>query len=471
MTATPKISLAAESASDLAACFPANFLWGAATAAYQIEGATREDGRGLSIWDRFSAIRGNVAGGDTGDVATDHYHLMEDDVDLMSTLSLGSYRFSVAWPRILPEGTGAVNSRGLDFYDRLVDTLCGRGITPIATLYHWDLPLALQDHGGWLDRDTALAFADYAEAVLRRLGDRVSGWITLNEPWCSSYLGYGIGVHAPGRRSMQEAVTAGHHLLLAHGLAVPRIRALAQRDARVGITLNLTPVYAADSRPETLRVQQKVDGFHNRWFLDPIFRGAYPDGVFADLGVASPPVQDGDLAEIAVPLDFLGINYYSRLLIRATDDRRPDSASLFDSYAAVGPVPGSTYSAMGWEIYPDGLVDMLLRVREDYGPQAIVVTENGAAYGDIWDGGDRVDDDQRTEYLRKHIQALAVARLLGVPVDGYFAWSLLDNFEWAEGYSRRFGIVYVDYPSQRRIIKRSGLWYADFLATHRNQAK
>jgi beta-glucosidase len=472
MTATPEVRTEAETDVELAACFPASFLWGAATAAYQIEGATRDDGRGPSIWDQFSHTPGKTRDGDTGDVAADHYHLMERDVDLMARLGLGAYRFSIAWPRILPDGAGAANARGLDFYDRLVDRLLQRGIAPVPTLYHWDLPTALQDGGGWLTRGTALAFADYAEAVARRLGDRVTRWITLNEPWCSAYLGYGTGAHAPGMSSLEAAATAAHHLLLAHGWAVPRLRACSRADNRVGITLNLTPVYAADRRPDTLFAQQQADRFHNRWFLDPIFHGQYPARFFERLGVPQPPIADGDLAAIAAPLDFLGINYYSRLLMRAAEEQsqQPRSAPYFDG-EIVGPVPGSAYSDMGWEIYPEGLVDILLRVHQDYHPAAIAVTENGAAFDDVWDGSDGVRDERRRDYLREHIQALAVARMLGVPVEGYFAWSLMDNFEWAEGYSRRFGIVYVDYPSQRRIVKESGRWYAELLALHRAQTR
>ncbi len=472
MTVMPDMHVEQESDADLAASFPAHFLWGAATAAYQIEGAAREDGRGLSIWDRFSHTPGNTHDGDTGDMAANHYHLMEQDVDLMANLGLDAYRFSIAWPRILPQGSGSVNVQGLDFYDRLVDKLLARGITPVATLYHWDLPVALQDRGGWVNRDTALAFAEYTEVVARRLGDRVPRWITLNEPWCSAYLGYGVGAHAPGMRSMHAAFAAAHHLLLAHGLALPRLRELAQPDAHIGITLNLTPVYGADLRPATLYAQKQVDRFHNRWFLDPIFRGSYPSGLFEDFGESPPPIEVGDLASIAAPIDFLGINYYSRLLIRASETPKEDSspASYFDG-KIVGPVPGSVYTDMGWEIYPEGLVDVLLRVHNEYGPKAIMVTENGAAFRDAWDGSEYVRDTQRVEYLRGHLQALAVALMLGIPVEGYFAWSLLDNFEWAEGYARRFGIVYVDYPTQRRIVKDSGQWYAELLATHRARSK
>lgn len=472
MTATLDLRAEAESDAELAACFPSSFLWGAATAAYQIEGAAGEDGRGPSIWDQFSHTPGKTRDGDTGDIAADHYHRMRHDVDMMASLGLTAYRFSIAWPRIVPEGKGAVNARGLDFYESLVDSLLERGIEPIATLYHWDLPQALQDRGGWLMPDSALMFADYADVVARRLGDRVTRWITLNEPWCAAYLGYGTGAHAPGIRGMREAVTAAHHLLLAHGLAVPRLRAAARRDAQVGITLNLTPIYAADRRPETLSAQLRLDSFHNRWFLDPIFRGTYPDGLFHNLGAMPPARADEDLRHIAERIDFLGINYYSRLLIRAGDSRN-ESSRVESNFGAqvVSPVPSAGYTEMGWEVYPEGLADILSRVHRDYLPRAIFVTENGAAYRDIWDGGAIVHDAQRVDYLRKHIQALAVARLLDVPVEGYFAWSLLDNFEWAEGYSRRFGLVYVDYPTQFRVVKDSGLWYAQLLAMHRVRTK
>ncbi len=295
-------------------------------------------------------------------------------------------------------------------------------------------------------------------------------WITLNEPWCAAYLGYGTGVHAPGVQGMQAAVTAAHHLLLAHGLAVPRLRALSRPTSQVGITLNLTPIYAADRRPATLVAQQQADRFHNRWFLDPIFVGAYPARFFERLAVSEPEIADGDLATIAAPLDFLGVNYYSRLVIEArSEGARSRTGPYFDGQV-VGPLPGSASTAMGWEVYPEGLLDLLLRLQQEYSPPAILVTENGAAYDDEWDGGDRVVDVQRRQYLREHLEALAVALLLGVPVEGYCAWSLLDNFEWAEGYSRRFGIVYVDYPTQRRVIKESGRWYAGLLAAHRERA-
>src|SRR5579859_5208607 len=304
--------------------FPAEFLWGAATSAYQIEGATDEDGRGPSIWDTFARVPGAIHQGETGDIAADHYHRMPEDVALMADLQLTSYRFSLSWPRILPQGTGAVNQRGLDFYDRLVDALLARGIQPLATLYHWDLPVALQDRGGWLARDTTYAFADYAEVLARRLGDRVAWWITHNEPWCSAYLGYALGIHAPGLRDKQLAVQVGHHLLLSHGLAVSRLRAYLPPQAQVGIALDFYPVYAADDRPETLLAVKRADTFRNRWFLDPPFRGYYPDDLFSDLGVAPPPIYKDDLSIISVPIDFLGVNYYSRMLVRS----RADTATI-----------------------------------------------------------------------------------------------------------------------------------------------
>ena len=447
--------------------FPADFLWGAATASYQIEGAASEDGRGLSIWDQFAAIPGKVHHGENGDVAADHYHRMPEDVALMAELGLNAYRFSIAWPRILPQGKGTVNGRGLDFYDRLVDALLARGITPLVTLYHWDLPLALHEKGGWLNRETAFAFADYAEVVARQLGDRVDWWVTLNEPWCSAYLGYGTGEHAPGSRKQQSAYIAAHHLLLAHGLALPRLRAHTYLQAQLGITLNLTPVYAANDHPETLHAVELADKMSNRWFLDPIFRGNYPEGLFADAGVASPPIQDGDLDIIATPIDLLGVNNYSRSLIRARVEESGGGDTQTWGYEHVA--ANSSYTEMGWEVYPQALTDVLVRVHRDYAPCAMAVTENGAAFADQWDGRDHISDPQRVHYIREHLQALGRARAQGVPVQGYFVWSLLDNFEWAQGYSKRFGIVYVDYPTQRRIIKDSGHWYAAFIAAQRRQ--
>ncbi len=465
--------------------FPPDFLWGAATSAYQIEGAVHEDGRAPSMWDRFAAVPGATYQGQTGEIAVDHYHRMEDDVALMAELNLSIYRFSLSWPRILPQGTGAVNERGLDFYDRLVDTLLARGIRPLATLYHWDLPVILQDRGGWLVRDTAYAFADYAGVVVRRLGDRVHWWLTHNEPWCSAYLGYAIGIHAPGLHDKQLAVEAGHHVLLAHGLSVARLRAHLSPQAQVGIALDFYPVYAADDRPETLLAVKSADTFRNRWFLDPLLLGRYPHGLFTDLGVTPPPIHEDDFAIISAPIDFLGVNYYSRMLVRG----RIDSSTIAEhtvpaesldqsgylppgqgAYEAVERIPGAAYTEMGWEIFPDGLANILTRIHREYAPQAMIVTESGAAFDDHWDGNNHIHDQQRIDYLRAHIQTVARVMNQGVPIKGYVVWSLLDNFEWSEGYRKRFGLVYVDYPTLRRVVKDSGHWYASFVASQRGTA-
>lgn len=443
--------------------FPADFLWGAATSAYQIEGATDEDGRGPSIWDAFARLPGATYQGEAGDRTTDHYHRMAEDVALMATLNLRAYRFSLSWSRILPQGVGAVNTRGLDFYDRLVDQLLEKQICPVVALYHWDLPLALQECGGWKNRQTAEAFAGYAEIVARRLGDRVSWWITLNEPWCSAYLGYGIGQHAPGECDLQGAVNAGHHLLLAHAKATARLRANVQRSARIGIALNLTPVSVVDADAAVEEGAERADVLSNRWFLDPLFWGSYPERLFRDLAVHPPLIEGGDMALISTPIDFLGVNYYFRTLLRARRGiGREQPAS--EGYEQVVPVPGATYTDMAWEIYPQGIRDVLLRVQRDYSPLLILVAENGAAFVDRWDGSDQIPDFRRVQYLRDHIQELEKVYMQGVPLCGYFVWSFLDNYEWVDGYSKRFGLVYVDYATQRRIVKESGHWYAAFIA-------
>ncbi len=333
------------------AAFPGNFLWGAATSSYQIEGAARDDGRGPSIWDQFAATPGKVERGDTGEVANDHYHLYPADVALMKSLDLGAYRFSISWSRVLPAGVGAINQAGIDFYDRLVDALLVEGITPMATLYHWDLPLELHKKGGWMARETAYAFADYAALMARRLGDRVHLWQTHNEPWCVAFLGYGIGMHAPGIKDMAQVATVGHHLLLAHGLALPRMRAHLPSGAQIGITLNLTPAYAVDEQRVTLEAVARSERV-NRWFADPLFRGVYPDGLFADLGTHLPPIQAGDMELISAPLDFLGVNNYTRVLFQGSDD---GSQSV-----VVDPIPGALYTDMHWEVYPQGLGYLLV---------------------------------------------------------------------------------------------------------------
>lgn len=427
--------------------FPADFLWGVATSAYQIEGAVDVDGRGESIWDRFCARPGAIADGSSGATACDHYRRWKDDVALMAWLGVRAYRFSVAWPRVLPDGRGKVNERGLDFYDRLVDALLARRIAPAVTLYHWDLPQRLEDDGGWAARSTAEAFADYADVVGRRLGDRVRLWITHNEPWCTSTLGYARGVHAPGRTDWPAALAAAHHLLLSHGWAVPVLRTHAPT-AQIGITLNLTPATPATDSDDDRRACREFDGGFNRWYLDPLYGRGYPadmldayarDGALPTTG-APAFCREGDLGAIATSTDFLGVNYYTRAIVSAGGD----------AVAPPGPV-----TDMGWEVYPDGLRSLLLRVTHDYQPPRIYVTENGAAYDTAPDRDGRVRDTERVTFLRDHITALANARILGAPVAGYFAWSLLDNFEWAEGYRKRFGLVWVDYASQARVPKDS----------------
>ncbi len=434
------------------AIFPNGFVWGAATAAYQIEGAHNEDGRGPSIWDTFSHTPGKILGGDTGDVACDHYHRYPEDIALMRELGLGAYRFSVAWSRIFPSGSGQPNPAGLDFYKRLVAALRQENIEPFLTLYHWDLPQALQDAGGWANRDTAKRFGDYAHTLAVALGDEVHRWITLNEPWVAAFLGHLTGEHAPGVRDLRTALAAAHHLLLAHAEAVPALRAESGPGDEIGITLNLAPVEPAGDSHADAEAAERFDGYLNRWFLDPVFRGAYPDDLLHWYGDAMPEIDPGDLGRIAAPIDFLGVNYYFRSLVRHDPTAGPLQA------ATVTP-PGRPLTALGWEIYPPGLNDILSRVHRDYAPTALHVTENGAAFPDrLVDG--RVDDPDREAYLHGHLLEAYRAIEAGVPLRGYFAWSLLDNFEWAFGYSRRFGLVYVDYPTQVRTIKRSGRWYA-----------
>ena len=438
--------------------FPDQFRWGVATAAYQIEGAANEDGRGESIWDRFCATPGKVLNGDSGLVACDHYHRYQEDVQLMQDLGIKAYRFSIAWPRILPAGRGQVNPSGLDFYDRLVDMLLRAGIEPFVTLYHWDLPQALQDGvGGWVSRETAHAFAKYVDIVSRRLGDRVQRWITLNEPWVSAFIGHETGEMAPGIRDSKLAWQTSHHLLLAHGLAVPILRTNGGPDTRVGITLNLSPIYPATATPEDQSLAQFRDGKANRWFLDPIFRGSYPADVLNLLGEMVPRTEAGDAEIIARPLDFLGINYYFRHIIHHRPGTGPTDFKL------VKP-EGAEFTEMGWEIYPAGLYELLVRMHQQYHVPELYVTENGAAFADTVSGDGRVHDPRRVNYLREHFLQGHAAITAGVPLAGYFIWSLLDNFEWAHGYSKRFGIVYVDYPIQKRIIKDSGRYYHDVIA-------
>lgn len=437
--------------------FPEHFRWGTATAAYQIEGAVREDGRGESIWDRFCHTPGKIKHGETGDIACDHYHLYPQDIQLIQELGLRNYRFSIAWPRILPNGRGQVNAAGLDFYERLVDALLNAGIEPFVTLYHWDLPQALQDEvGGWNSRETSHAFANYADVVSRRLGDRVKYWITLNEPWVSAFVGNEMGVHAPGLKDARTAWQVSHHLLLGHGLAIPILHANGNADTRVGITLVLTPVEPATDSPEDQQLAYAADGKSNRWFLDPVFRGTYPQDVLDRLARQHilPTIEAEDNAIIARPVDFLGLNYYQRTILHQKAD---------GSSEQIQPA-GAEYTTMGWEVYPPGLHTLLSRLHNEYHVPAIYITENGAAFPDTLGPDDQVHDPRRLNYLREHFLQAHKAMSEGVPLMGYFVWSLMDNFEWAVGYTQRFGIVYVDYPAQRRIIKDSGQWYSKVIA-------
>lgn len=441
--------------------FPDNFVWGAATASYQIEGAVNEDGRGPSIWDTFSHTPGATLNGDTGDVACDHYHRWPADVQLMQDLGLQAYRFSIAWPRIVPQGFGQTNPHGLDFYDRLVDALLTANITPYVTLYHWDLPQALQDKGGWANRDTVEAFVEYVETVVERLGDRVSHWITHNEPWVTAFVGHFQGRHAPGIKHLPTALQVAHHLLLSHGRVVPMLRS-ARPSARVGITLNLAPIAPASASPDDQAAAARFDMFLNRWFLDPLYGRGYPHDLVALYGDAMPQITPNDLDIIAAQTDFLGINYYAPQTVRAVPfTEHPVGAAprpVEDEIAA-----GREVTEMGWPIVPDGLRDLLLRVQHDYAPKAIYITENGAAFADTVTAG-AVHDPRRIAYLQGHLTAASEALQAGVPLRGYFVWSLMDNFEWALGYSKRFGIVYVDYATQERILKDSAGWYKRVVA-------
>ncbi|MFQ5576583.1 MAG: GH1 family beta-glucosidase [Anaerolineae bacterium] len=443
--------------------FPSDFVWGVATSAYQIEGAWNEDGRGESIWDRFAHTPGKVTDGSTGDVACDHYHRWPQDVTLMKSLGLKAYRFSMAWPRILPAGRGQVNQAGLDFYSRLVDALLEAGITPFVTLFHWDLPQALQDNGGWPARSTAKAFVEYADAASRRLGDRVTHWMTHNEPWCAGMLSHQIGEHAPGWQNWPAALRAAHHLLLSHGWAAPVIRRNSPR-ARVGITLNFEPPEPASASPADFHAARRFDGYYNRWFLDPVFGRRYPADMvthYTRQGYLPPGdlpfVQPGDFEAIAAPIDFLGVNYYRRVVVR--DETAPGNLPPTNLVA-----PQNEWTDMGWEVYPNGLYNLLNRIHFEYRPTKIYVTENGASYGDGPDPTGRINDQRRITYLRDHFAAAHRALQNGVPLAGYFVWSLLDNFEWAKGYTQRFGIVWVDYKTQQRIPKNSALWYKQVIA-------
>jgi beta-glucosidase len=432
--------------------FPNGFLWGVATSAYQIEGAIGADGRGRSIWDSFAHTPGKILHGDTGDIAADHYHRLDEDLDLLVQLGIKAYRFSIGWPRVQPEGKGRYNRAGLDFYRRLLDGLAARGIEPMVTLYHWDLPQALGDDGGWLNRDTAKRFAAYAARMVEEFGDGVRLWVTLNEPWCSAFLGYYEGRFAPGHRDYEEAYTAVHHLLLAHGLGLNAIRSTSA-SAEVGLTCNLAHVVAATDRDA--EAARAADMEQNRVFLDPIFLGRYPDDAPDRLRDAR-LVQAGDLELIAAPIDFYGLNYYIRETV-AVDPDEPNRG--WRRVAATGEL-----TSKGDGIAPDGLTGVLVRLNEEYAPGLpIYITESGAPYNDYVDPNGEVKDPERIDYLRRHFEAAHEAVAAGVDLRGYFVWSLLDNFEWDSGYAMRFGLVFVEYGSQRRIPKSSAHWYRDVI--------
>ena len=428
--------------------FPPGFVWGVATSSFQIEGAAAEDGKGPSIWDRFCRVPGAIADASDGDTACDHYHRWAEDLDLVARLGVNAYRFSVSWPRVRPGGSGRWNQAGLDFYDRLIDGLLERGIKPYVTLNHWDLPAELQATGGWGQRDTVHRFVEYALGMAKRLGDRAVAITTHNEPWVMSMLGHETGIFAPGIKDRAVAMQVSHHLLLSHGLALQALRAEGC-GAKLGIVLNVSPIQPATDSPADLAKAHLEDGRLVRWYMDPLFKSSYPQDVLEFLGADAPRIEPGDLQAIATPMDFLGINYYSRSVVSAAE-----SWKVHDS--------GYGVTDMGWEIYPRGLTDVLLRLQRDYPVPPLYVTENGGAFKDQLVEG-QVLDVERTDYIARHIDAVGDAIRQGVRMEGYMVWSLLDNFEWASGYEKRFGIVHVDYPSQRRTPKGSALWYAEFL--------
>ncbi|WP_296653429.1 GH1 family beta-glucosidase [Paraburkholderia sp.] len=437
--------------------FDENFVWGVATSSYQIEGAAGDDGRGASIWDEFCKIPGKVVNGENGDVACDHYHRLDQDLDMMADLGIKAYRFSIAWPRVQPEGKGAFNEKGLAFYDRLVDGLLKRGMQPFATLYHWDLPQALQAaQQGWESRDTAYRFADYARKIGSVLGDRVASIATHNEPWCTAWLGNATGYFAPGNEDLKKAANVSHHLLLSHGLALQALRADGVK-APLGIVLNQSPAHGATNSPEDLAAASLEYAKFVSWYMDPIFKGKYPAEALQWYGDNGPQgvIREGDFGIIGTPMDFLGINYYTRIFASASGPKRP---------------PGELgFTDMDWEVYPQGLTELLARLNAEYTLPPVYITENGCAVNDSVVNG-RVHDRERIDFYDLHLAALADAASLGVDVAGYFAWSLMDNFEWASGYAKRFGMVHVDYATQKRTLKDSALWYRDVIARHAAQA-
>lgn len=451
MTTAPKPEPHAPARTD----FARDFLWGCATSSYQIEGAGSEDGRVESIWDRFAATPGKVRDGSNGAVACDHYHRWPEDFDIARDMGLEAYRFSIAWPRIFTSVGGKPNAKGLDFYSRLVDGMLERGLQPWATLYHWDLPQALQDKGGWNDRATVDAYLEFVDAMTKKLGDRVQHWITHNEPWCTAIIGNFEGLHAPGLTDFGTALQVCHHVLLSHGKAVPLIRANVP-NAKVGISLSLHPVRPASDSAEDRAALARHDGLRYRWFLDPLYGRGYPQQSLALFGDAAPVVMPGDMTAIAVKTDFLGVNYYFPETVENAPGHAPLDARVIESTA-------DEKTALGWEVAPEGMPELLERIERDYHPGDMYITENGSCFDDVVGADGSIDDVGRRHYLMRHLDALAGVIKRGVPVKGYFAWSLIDNFEWAEGYLRRFGLVHIDYDTQQRRLKNSGKWYRAFL--------
>ncbi len=442
--------------------FAEDFKFGVATSAYQVEGAVAEDGRTPSIWDTFCTVPGKVYGGQSGDIACDHYHRYREDVRIMKEIGVNSYRFSISWPRIFP-AYQTYNPKGMEFYRKLIHELQDNGIDPVVTLYHWDLPEWACERGGWLNRESVTWFREYAAKVFEELGGSVKFWITHNEPYCASILGYGTGVHAPGHRNMREALIAAHHILLSHGAAVQAFRECGHGDGKIGITLNLTPAVPASDAVEDVEATSRLDGLANRWFLDPVFRSSYPEDmkeIFGKLVGDLDFIRDGDLQTISVRNDFLGVNYYTRSLVRSVQN------GILNEEEVPAAGPGDV-TAMGWRICPQALYDLIFRLRKEYTQLPVYITENGAAFDDILTSDKRVHDTERIDYIKAHLTKIAEANAHGAGIQGYFLWSLLDNFEWACGYSRKFGIVCVDFRTLERYPKDSASWYRDVI---RNRA-
>jgi beta-glucosidase len=444
--------------------FPKDFLWGTATAAYQVEGAWNVDGRGETVWDRFSHAPGNVKGAYTGDVACDDYHRFPEDIAFMKQMNMRSYRYSIAWSRIQPTGEGAINQKGIDYYKRLTDTVLKAGMRPLVTLYHWDLPQPLEDKGGWPNRDTAARFADYAEIAVKALGDRINTWAIFNEPWVFTYLGYGSGVHAPGKQDFDLFLKASHTVNLAQGDAFRAIKAIAPK-SKVGTAFSMSSTTPATSSPEDAAAAKRFDAFNNVWFLETALRGRYPEAFVHGTPLETMGFQSGDEKRMAAPLDYIGINYYFRRLVSASTAAAPSKVSYNAMGFEIAMGKDGPLTEIGWEVYPRGMYDIVQRVSKDYG-LPIEITENGCSYGDYPDAAGKVADNRRIHYYREHLRELARAIHDGADVRGYHAWSILDNFEWAEGYTQRFGLVYIDFPTQRRYMKDSAKWFSKVASTN-----